>query len=255
MCPISLPPHLKLVTTKDGSPSMKIQYDSVAEQMHSSHGAFEESKYIYLQALQRLHKLSLPVRILSVGLGLGYNEILSAGYCLQHGLKLRVQSYENEEFLVQSFQSWAQGTLTSAHPLFPTYESILELTSNFLKLDPHQLRLKITDLSLTGHINHLGALTTQGPFPRHCTLIYFDPFSNKTAPDFWTPEFIARFLHSCASSECILSTYAATGNLKRALQSQNFKVDLRPGFSKKRNSIFALRQSLRSEVETLVQKK
>lgn len=243
-----LPDHLKLVTTSDGSPSMEIIYSNVSEWMHSSHGAFEESCYIYLHALNLAHEKGLPLRILSVGLGLGYNEILSAGFSLSKKLTLSIQSYENEPFLVESFKHWSVGTLKSTDCLFPVYEKILEMTAQKLNLSVSKLRETIQDLGRNHQFIHLGELSASGPFPPGQTLIYFDAFSNKASPDLWTPDFLEIFVKSTADASCLLSTYAATGNLKRSLVQNGFEVDLRPGFAGKRNSILGFRPLSRNPI-------
>ena len=236
-----LPDHLKIVDTGDGSPSMEISYSTVSEWMHSSHGAFEESKYIYLHGLEKAHAMNLELKILSVGLGLGYNEILSAGFGLQHDIKVEMNSFESEPFLVGSFRAWCEGELSKDSPLFMVYEKIFRLTVVEMKLEAQSLRQRLHALSSQQKIRHWGTLKPKGPFVPNQTLIHFDPFSSKASPDFWTESFIADFLKSSCADQCVLSTYAATGNLKRMLIKRNFEVDLRPGFAAKRNSIFAHR--------------
>ncbi|MBK7845346.1 MAG: hypothetical protein IPJ71_17000 [Bdellovibrionales bacterium] len=63
--------------TQDGSPTLRLRDSSgLGESMHNLKGAFSETLYIYLPTLQRAFEWQEPeTRLLSVGLGLGYNEL------------------------------------------------------------------------------------------------------------------------------------------------------------------------------------
>ena len=68
-----------IVTTADGSPSLSIEDSSgYVEKMHHAAGAMSESIYIYGEAVQKVLDRRWPLRVLSVGLGLGYNELITA---------------------------------------------------------------------------------------------------------------------------------------------------------------------------------
>jgi hypothetical protein len=76
-----------VVETADGSLTACF---GEGETMHSLRGAFNETVYIYGTALDRARsaatrssQLSFSPRTLSLGLGLGYVEILSAAYALK----------------------------------------------------------------------------------------------------------------------------------------------------------------------------
>src|SRR5690606_15523901 len=122
----------RFVSTADGSPTLELGYDSGwSEAMHNSQGALEESVYIYGHALnESFSKLSSP-QVLSVGLGLGYNEILTSVYSLIHKLpstSIRLTSYEQEEFLKDSFLKFINSDLEDAEFL-TAYNWILNTCS------------------------------------------------------------------------------------------------------------------------------
>ncbi len=67
------------ILTKDGSFTLK--KIGLVEEMHARGGALSESIFIYFYALEQFFKECKDgeeVEILSIGLGMGYNEILSA---------------------------------------------------------------------------------------------------------------------------------------------------------------------------------
>ncbi|MEO0337482.1 MAG: MnmC family methyltransferase, partial [Pseudomonadota bacterium] len=72
-------------------------------------------------------------------------------------------------------------------------------------------------------------------------VLYYDPFSAKTNPDFWTAEGLSGFLDNWAAEHCVISTYAATGALKRSLGAHKFQLKKRPGYGGKRESFLGLR--------------
>jgi hypothetical protein len=220
---------------------MQISYSNVSEWMHSSYGAFEESIYIYSEALNRAHELKFPLKILSVGLGLGYNEIISTGFALKNQTALHLEFFESEAFLIESFQRWIESDLSPMASLYSTYELILDLTAIHFDLPSSQLRQHLTDLSREEHIKNLGTLSVDTSFPENFSIVYFDPFSSKASPEFWSTEFIHQFLDKSSAANCVVSTYAATGHLKRSLKELGFEVDIRPGFAAKRNSTLAIR--------------
>ncbi|MEO0336841.1 MAG: hypothetical protein AAF202_10620, partial [Pseudomonadota bacterium] len=100
----SLPSKYRRLTTKDGSPTLEITVEGVNENMHNFHGAFSETDYIYGEALRWALASPVPtLRVLSVGLGLGYNEIMTAAWSLRatesgHCRVGSLHSYEVDPF-------------------------------------------------------------------------------------------------------------------------------------------------------------
>ncbi|NJL25980.1 MAG: hypothetical protein HC902_12985 [Calothrix sp. SM1_5_4] len=77
------PSSIEVLTTKDGSPTLAFRReDGYVEKMHHADGAVSESFYIYGEALEICRRNigpGEPVRAISVGLGLGYNELIAIG--------------------------------------------------------------------------------------------------------------------------------------------------------------------------------
>ena len=138
--------------TEDGSPTLRW---GAGESMHHSGGAASESIYIYQAALDFwLHSQRVPlghsltstlnlsilnensiynqaidfdsVSIMSLGFGLGYNEILVALWALKNQIplnKVLLTSYEKESFLYEEFNLWLEDKQTG---LTGTYDLILK---------------------------------------------------------------------------------------------------------------------------------
>ena len=115
--------EFEIFTTSDGSPSLCIANSTgYTEKMHHSAGALSESIYIYYAALEAATQRQWPIRALSLGLGLGYNEILVAAHAVKRNGSAVLYSFEIEPALIKSFLDWVHNE--PAH-LAPLYDSIL----------------------------------------------------------------------------------------------------------------------------------
>lgn len=76
--------HYEFFATADGSPSIRLSSTKYRpEAMHHCDGALSESLFIYYQVLNEALARGCPPRVLSVGLGCGYNELITAAHYLQ----------------------------------------------------------------------------------------------------------------------------------------------------------------------------
>jgi hypothetical protein len=236
-------------STADGSPTVRIVVDSaqgaLSEAMHSLKGAFSETVYIYGEAIETSLKREFSPAVLSMGLGLGYVELLAAALFLKSGVlaSARGVSYEIVPELRAWFQAWLLGDDASGVPaeFQNAYSEILHRVSAHVGSNAGEVRdaLKM----LVGDRRWLikDALGAETEFNQRFTCICFDAFSAKTSPVLWKEEFLKSFLKNAAEESCVLSTYACTGTLKRALRDSGFKLDIRTGFASKRDSTFAVR--------------
>ena len=237
----TLPSHYRLLTTKDGSPTLEFSPSGEPENMHNFHGAFSETNYIYGEALRKCISLDWLPRVLSVGLGLGYNEIMCAAFAERHNLEIQVISFEQDEFLRQSFSDWL--TLSEENPLTKTYNQILNLYSAEFEISSEALLARLKRMLEDQTLQLNATFSTSSSSDEKCNVLLYDPFSSKTNPDFWSEAAIAETLSGWASRQCVLSTYAATGALKRALKNNDFNVEARAGFGGKRQSFLAVREA------------
>lgn len=269
-------------TTEDGSLTLRVDsgHDASAsetpkgvagearlsEAMHSLKGAFSETVYIYGTAIETCLTKGFAPRVLSLGLGMGYVEILACALFLKKAHELQEgperasflaatggESFELLEPLRRWFVNWLFGE-TSEEKLpadFRTaYDGILSRTAEHAGVSASEIRAHLAELVSDGRWRIRGALaadtdlgsagrTPDGAGGFGC--ICFDAFSSKTSPELWNEEFLKAFFAKACASQCVLSTYACTGMLKRALKASGFEVTIREGFSSKRDSTFAVR--------------
>ena len=235
--------------------------DVFSESMHSLKGAFSETVYIYGTAIQRcLTSFSVPSaqssvlssggggpRIFSLGLGLGYVEILAAALVLkaEEGFTGVSQIAGGESFeivpeLREWFVSWVSGEPVRAD-FQVAYDDILRRTAEQTGILPEQIRAQMHKMIQSGRWKIRPALDATTEFKERFHCICFDAFSSKTSPDLWSEEFLTAFFQKVAAESCVLATYACTGALKRTLRAARFELTIREGFSSKRDSTFAVR--------------
>lgn len=224
----------KRLETGDRSPSLCLP--PTWEPMHATEGAFSETQYIYGPTARKAFESVENPRFISVGLGLGYNEML----CACESLKNRrpfdlLHSYESVTPLIVAFQDWIHSRHSA---LGDIYEAIVALYANSYGITGGDIREHLRQALAEGRLILDGAITLDTRPPRSHG-IFFDAFSSKTSPELWTPEFLERFLAEASDTPCFLSTYASMGNLKRALRKNNFEIQTFKGFGKKRESTFA----------------
>ncbi len=256
----------EILWTGDGSPTLRSLLSP--ESMHHSGGAFEETQLIYGEPLRQVfaERESLTqnkVSVLSVGLGLGYNEILTAIEALESTSKnasknncmpdqVFLCSFESQQFLTDSFMKWV---FRRSDPTSVLYDKIAQFFINDLRNRTYSL-IEICDIQdwLQKSFDNqswqlFGAIEPNWPtgIPEKnleqlkFNCIFYDAFSAKSSPHLWQEDFLFHFFSQTAQEKCHVSTYACTGALKRALRKAGFTLDLQEGFRSKRNRTHAIR--------------
>jgi tRNA U34 5-methylaminomethyl-2-thiouridine-forming methyltransferase MnmC len=219
----------KIILTEDGSKTLF--NETIGEHYHSTRGALQESKHVFLQA-GLVHTASLfpeqELSVLEVGFGTGLNFLVSMDYALDHQISLRYTGVEafpitDEELGSTDYQNYVKPELWDAFT--SKYNSCIDQRQ---ELFPGQ-SLKILKQ---------GIATV--PAIQNYHLVYYDAFSLQYQPEMWSNEVIehtASFLQPGG----VFVTYAITGNLKRALTSFGFKVEKLVGAPGKRQMLRATR--------------
>lgn len=230
----------QLETTGDGSPSLRLLTGTPesGESMHHSGGAAAETQAIYGTLVRDVYARLPAPAFLSLGVGLGYNEILIATESLNTGRPFRLLSYESVQDLTDSFTAWIAGSGLAAE-VRATYDEIARRMAP--EFSAKQIREVLQKAREENRWNLNGALGERSLPTEPCDGILYDAFSSKTSPELWSQDFLERFLAKGASAQAKLATYACTGNLKRALKAQGFTVTIKPGFQGKRDSTWAER--------------
>jgi tRNA U34 5-methylaminomethyl-2-thiouridine-forming methyltransferase MnmC len=233
------PSNIEIFTTQDGSSTLIFRNEQgYCEKMHHSGGALSESLYIYHEALQLAlaNNPSQPPRVLSVGLGLGYNELIAIAEFERRSLSdWRLWSFERLDFLRDSFVSWLRG---SPSPLSELYEQILAGIAVHLQVPAIQVYQSAQMAESDGRLSLEGAFPAAAG-PVNC--VFYDAYSKKMDPELWIEQGLIEGLRPALNNNCVFATYAATGALNRALKVLGFQQLEKSGFQGKRESTLAVR--------------
>lgn len=238
MSNIKAPKPFDIIKTKDGSLTLSL---SGGEKMHSTDGAISETSFIYGPVIEKLTLLKNP-HILSMGLGLGYNEILTTSMFLASKVSnYTISSFEIVPELIKYFKSWAHEQTNT--PLDICYNSALKMIATQFKLQESSIKKRISESLENKSFLILGPATAVNSQSFLYNGILYDAFSNHTDPELWDEDYLDQFINNyCDTHNCYFSTYAATGNLKRILKKNNFTIEKRKGFARKRESTFAYKE-------------
>lgn len=253
--------QIKLVKTADGSPSIEMkQGEAPIEWMHHSQGAFSETNYLYRPIIELAlwQKMSDP-RLLSVGIGLGYNEIFTAALALRNGdVTYKIWSYEKNDELRNSFLNFITSRPESySSPtkgeLFSAYNWIIKKTATEFELSAEDIRTHLTKMFDRGDWTVHANFSLEDHSLSGLTGLLYDPFSKKVNPDLWQTDRLEEFLVATTNEVCFLGSYASNSNLKNALIKCKFNLFNRLGFSGKRNCTLAFRPfHLEDKVKSLI---
>lgn len=247
--------------TKDGSPTLRLPGDG--ESMHHAAGAAGETRYIYKSVMDSALQLKPDSRTCVVGLGLGYIEISWAlgrlaarhragGTPVPQAEAAALTSFEIDAGLRESFLAWLQS------PAPALYDDICRdlqagatpaglaaagtAPTPATLISPEEIKeILRTNYGREPLQGDLRDYLRNPPAGHRWNVVCYDAFSSRTNSDLWSAEFLQEFLERHCAPDCVLTTYACTGVLKKALAANGFEFLKRPGFSGKRDSSLGLR--------------
>lgn len=239
----NLPDETEIFVTADGSPTLCFKRgDGYVEKMHHSGGALSESLYIYHQALLEGLKFG-PAKVLSVGLGLGYNELITAAELSRRGdTEFRLWSFETVGELREGFIAWI--TEEAQGPLPTVFDTVALGVARHFKLEPAELKHWLKKAQASGQWQ------IRKSFPQDLdqvmgNIVFYDAYSRKMDPELWNEDALVTAFERHLEPAAVLATYAATGALNRTLKRLGFRPTPKAGFLGKRESTLAIRDSLR----------
>lgn len=210
-----------LQVTADGSHTLFIP--EMNEHYHSVNGAWQESKYIFIEA--GLHAVDKPViHLLEIGFGTGLNalltwkeleEVLTDKQVIYHSIEL----YPLSENLVSS--------LNYGELVWP------EQKDRFQELHQAPWNQEVA-LSDRFTLHKIEGDSNQCAFPSDIDLIYMDAFAPEKQPEMWSQPFYDK-LYAHAANGAVLVTYCAKGDVRRGMQAAGFQMERLPGPPGKRH--------------------
>lgn len=208
----------ELLITSDGSHTLFVP--TIDESYHSTHGAIQESRHIFIEAgLKQCAKLE--IRVLEIGFGTGLNAFLTLLEAEKSNRRIHFTTLELYPVAIEkALQLNYPEELASENRL--DFEKMHTSAWNEeIQITPY-FSLKKIKTDFTSH-----------PFENKFDVVFFDAFSPEKQPEMWTLQQFEKIYESC-NSGAILTTYCAKGIVRRAMQSAGFSVERLPGPKGKR---------------------
>lgn len=208
---------MKLIVTADGSSTLYVE--ELNEHYHSTFGAIQESKHIFIEAgLKYQLKCFKQIKLLEIGFGTGLNALLT----LEENLKIpiKIDYWGIEPFPVKSefVEALNYGTVLKSNLLSTYFFRIHEIVWNRkIKLTPNFALKKIKETIENVKLSD-----------QYFNLVYFDAFGPNVQSEIWTED-IFKKIYKAMQSGGVLVTYSVKGIVKRALKSAGFKIEKLPG--------------------------
>ncbi len=218
------------VKTGDGSPTLKPRAVG-SEWMHSKAGAWSETEYVYGHLLDKaLPSSTRSMRILVMGLGLGYIELLALKKSLSINIPIEITSFEVESDLMDFFIN------KTLHGQGDLAEYLIAKDSN---VDWSSVFRHGLELHKSSKLIFKSNILTEVSDKDQCQVLAYDAYSSGAQAELWTEDFLIHLLKTIMDPDRFyLSTYAASSNLKRAAQALGLKLVRRAGFAHKRESFY-----------------
>lgn len=202
------------------------------ENYHSSHGALQEAKHVFLKYGLECFKDQKEISIFEVGFGTGLNAILTCEAAQINQQQIRYVGLE--AFPVNAVEVEALDYIS----LFKN----AEVKANYLKM--HAVSWGSDEVISPNFILRkiLQKIEEFNFEAEQYDLIYFDAFGPRTQEDMWQ---LAHFekLFTALKPNGILVTYCAKGQVKRDLKSAGFEIEALPGPPGKREMTRALKKT------------
>lgn len=205
--------NYELILTEDGSNSLYVP--EIDECYHSSHGAIQESRHIFIEAgLKQCVKSE--VKVLEVGFGTGLNAFLAMVEAERSGRHIQYTSLEKYPVEVEKALQ-----LNYPEELSPEKRSCFEL----MHTSPWNEEIQVTPFFTLKKIEtDFTGCTLADKFD----IVFFDAFSPEKQPEMWTQERFDMIFEHC-NAGAVLTTYCAKGVVRRAMQAAGFQVERLPG--------------------------
>ena len=215
-----------MLLTEDGSTTL--YNEIIGEHYHSTHGAIQESQFIFIKdGLNECKKDE--IHILEMGFGTGLNAFLTMLEAEKTGKKIHYHTVELYPISVEQAK-----TLNFAQILAP------EKNEDFLKLhtskwgEISKISTNFEMLKIQGDFNSLDFNELR------FDVVYYDAFSPEKQPELWSLDIFEKIFSHC-NKEAILTTYCAKGYVRRNLQAAGFTVHRLPGPPGKREKLSAVK--------------
>jgi len=216
----------KLILTDDGSHTLYNQ--NIDEHYHSTFGAIQESKHVFIQTgLQYAGHSLKSINLLEIGFGTGLNALLAMLWTIENKT---ITEYTGIEPLPLSKEMVAKLN----YPDILGFDKNLFYRMHFNSHERNMLSKYFSVQLLIGRIQEIKI--PSGYFD----VVFFDAFSPEVQPEMWTAEVFQKIAVATKRGG-VLTTYSSKGTIKRALKSAGFEIEKLAGPRGKREILRAIK--------------
>ena len=209
--------------TLDGSHTIYVP--ELDEHYHSTNGAVQEARHIYISKAYSFSSVQNPV-VFEVGFGTGLNALLTA---IEAENSRRKTVYAAVEKYPVQQNEWS----------VLNYTQIIGQKSEQLFSALHQAEWgRIVEVSPYFSLLKIHADIADFPEIPMADVIYFDAFAPNKQASMWSQE-IFSYLYGHTAPNGVLTTYCAKGDVRRMLQSVGYAVERTDGPPGKREMLRA----------------
>ena len=205
-----------LVMTQDGSYTLYSKDHGVT--YHSKYGAIQESNHVFVDSgLLPVLKKQDKISILELGFGTGLNVLLTWKNIVdKNTVHVDYHSFD--------FYPLPDDLLNAC-----VYDDHLKIQANISKnilTSEWDNLIKVDSrFNLTKHNKDI---LEEGLPDNYFDIFYFDAFSPESQPELWSTSLFEK-IHKSMTTEAVLVTYCAKGEVKRILKRIGFTLESLPG--------------------------
>lgn len=215
-----------LQQTLDGSHTIYIP--EMDEHYHSTNGAIQEARHIYISKAYLFLQISHPT-VFEVGFGTGLNALLTALEAEKLQRKTTYVSIEKYPLDADEYSHLNYASLVGERAVVLFEKLHTAVWNSLVEISPwFSLQKLRADLTLLPEI----------PM---ADVIYFDAFAPNKQESMWSREIFA-YLFEHTNNNGVLTTYCAKGDVRRTLQSVGYQVERTDGPPGKREMLRAIKQ-------------
>ena len=214
----------EIIITNDGSTTIRIpEWD---ENYHSTHGAIQEAKHVFIKNGLDLFQNQDAISILEIGFGTGLNAFITfletinkekVNYVGVEAYPISQEEIAQMNYVSELDSEMYQEIFDKMHSC--DWENQQTITENFLLT---KRKLFFQDIEDKNQFD----------------LIYFDAFGFPLQPELWS-EVIFKKMYDALLPKGTLVTYACRSSIKNAMLSVGFSIEKLPGAPGKREMLRA----------------
>ena len=214
----------EIIITDDGSTTIRIpEWD---ENYHSTHGAIQEAKHVFIKNGLDLFQKQDAISILEIGFGTGLNAFITF---LETINKEKVNYVGVEAYPISQEEIAKMNYVSELDS-----EMYQEIFDKMHSCDWEKQETISENFHLTKRKQFFQDIEDKNQFD----LIYFDAFGFPLQPELWS-EVIFKKMYDALLPKGTLVTYACRSSIKNAMLSVGFSIEKLPGAPGKREMLRA----------------